>query len=124
MSSVNNKIGKNLEGRTLDQFENNKVKQLEDYKSTFSPLSSVKLRDKAHINNETHKAKSFIRRQKKNRSASQQFSPPTLEHISSLPCSQQPATAPCPDPDEPVHILTLHFFKIYFNIIKKVKLSL
>jgi hypothetical protein len=33
-------------------------------------------------------------------SASQEIPPPFIETEGSLPCSQQPATGPCPEPDE------------------------
>ena len=40
-----------------------------------------------------------------------------MEPQGSLPHSQQPATCPCPEPDNPVHAPTSHFPKININII-------
>jgi hypothetical protein len=40
-----------------------------------------------------------------------------MELEGSLPCSQEPISAPYPEADDPVHILRTYFFKIHFNII-------
>jgi hypothetical protein len=40
-----------------------------------------------------------------------------MEPEVSLPRSQQPATCPYPQPDQPNHVLPSYFFQIHFNII-------
>jgi hypothetical protein len=37
-----------------------------------------------------------------------------MEPEVSLPSSQEPATGPCPEPDNPVHILIPYFFNVHF----------
>jgi hypothetical protein len=44
-----------------------------------------------------------------------------MEPDSSLPCSQQPTSGPCPQPDEPIPHLTTYLFKM--NCISVVGLS-
>jgi hypothetical protein len=49
-------------------------------------------------------------------SASQEIFPPFVEPEASLPCSQDPATDPYPEPDEPSPHLQPCFPKVHFNI--------
>jgi hypothetical protein len=40
-----------------------------------------------------------------------------MEAEVSLPCSKEPATGPCSEPDDPIHIFPPYFPKIHSNII-------
>jgi hypothetical protein len=40
-----------------------------------------------------------------------------MEPEDSVPCLQEPTTEPILSQTNPIHVLTLCFFKIYFNIV-------
>jgi len=53
----------------------------------------------------------------KSRSASKKVPRFLWNEKTYLPLSQEPATGPYLEPDNPLHILTPYSFKIHFNII-------